>query len=322
VEKGNNLMAICLVTGGAGFIGSHLVEMLVQKGHHVRVLDNLSTGRLANLEAVLGSIEFVAGDVCDEDLVRDLMHGVDYVFHQAALASVPLSVERPLETHAVCATGTLTVLDAARRAAVRRVIYASSSAVYGDQPTSAKRETDLPSPISPYGAAKLAGESYCRAFFATYGLETVCLRYFNVFGPRQDPESPYAAVIPRFVSAIVRGEAPVVYGDGQQSRDFVYVEDVVRANLLAMDASNVGGRVFNIATGRAVSLLELLRVLEELFGFPIQPRFDPPRPGDIRQSMADITQAEQQLGYRPQISLAEGLRRAIGYYRQLAGANA
>jgi UDP-glucose 4-epimerase len=292
----------------------------VEQGHHVRLLDNLSTGRLANLEGVLGSIEFVAGDVCDEDLVRDLMHSVEYVFHQAALASVPLSVERPLETHSVCTTGTLVILDAARRAGVRRVIYASSSAVYGDQPTAAKRESDLPAPISPYGAAKLAGEIFCRAFFATYGMETVCLRYFNVFGPRQDPESPYAAVIPRFVSAIVRGASPVVYGDGHQSRDFVYVEDVVRANLLAMSASGVAGRVFNIATGRAVSLLELLQVLEDIFGFPVRPRFDPPRPGDIRQSMADITQAEQVLGYRPQVSLAEGLRRAIGYYRQLAGA--
>ncbi|MCS7238277.1 MAG: SDR family oxidoreductase [Thermoguttaceae bacterium] len=311
-------MAICLVTGGAGFIGSHLVEALVERGHIVRVIDNLSTGKLSNLERVLRNIEFVAGDVCDESLVNDLMHGVDYVFHIAALASVPRSVEAPLESHAACATGTVTILDAARRAGVRRVIYASSSAVYGDQPTAAKRETDLPQPISPYGAAKLAGEIYCLAFYATYGLETVALRYFNVFGPRQDPESPYAAVIPRFITAIVRGSQPTIYGDGRQSRDFTFVGDVVRANLLAMENPAAAGRVFNIATGRAVSLLELLGVLEEILDQEIAPIFAPPRPGDIRHSMADITLARQILGFEPVTSLIEGLRRSIGYYREIA----
>lgn len=311
-------MAICLVTGGAGFIGSHLVEALVEQGHLVRVIDNLSTGKLSNLDRVLRNIEFVAGDVCDESLVNDLMHRVDYVFHLAALASVPRSVEAPLESHAACATGTVTVLDAARRAGVRRVIYASSSAVYGDQPTAAKRETDLPQPISPYGAAKLAGEIYCLAFYATYGLETVALRYFNVFGPRQDPDSPYAAVIPRFISAVVQGGQPTVYGDGHQSRDFTFVGDVVRANLLAMETAAAAGRVFNIATGRAVSLLELLDVLSETLGQPITPVFAPPRPGDIRHSMADITLARQLLGYEPRVSLQEGLRRSISYYREIA----
>ncbi len=315
-------MAVCLVTGGAGFIGSHLVEALVERGHHVRVIDNLSTGRLTNLEAVLGAVEFLAGDVCDESLIEDLMHGVEYVFHLAALASVPRSVEAPFESHTACATGTITVLEAARRARVKRVIYASSSAVYGDQPTAAKRETDLPKPMSPYGAAKLAGEIYCQAFYVTYGLPTVALRYFNVFGPRQDPESPYAAVIPRFITAILSGRQPVIYGDGEQSRDFTYVEDVVRANLLAMESSAADGQVLNIATGKAISLLELLRVLEELLGRKIAPQFDPPRPGDIRHSMADITLAEKILNYRPLISLAEGLRRSIGYFTQLARTDA
>jgi len=309
-----------LVTGGAGFIGSHLAEALVSQGHEVRVLDNLSTGKEANMAGFRDRIEFVRGDVADRKLVGELVEGVDCVFHQAALASVPRSVERPLDTHQACLTGTVVLLDAARRAGVRRLVYAGSSSAYGDQPTSSKRESDLPLPISPYGAAKLGGEYYCQAFTATYGFETVVLRYFNVFGPRQDPDSPYSAVIPLFITAMLHGRQPVVYGDGLQSRDFTYVDNVVQANLLASRAEGVGGRVLNVANGRNTNLLTLLDVLNRLLGTQIEPRFDPPRPGDVRESMADITQARRLLGYEPQVDFEEGLRRSIDYYRQLAGA--
>jgi UDP-glucose 4-epimerase len=225
-----------------------------------------------------------------------------------------------LETHAACVTGTLTLLDAARRAGVRRLVYAGSSSAYGDQPASNKRETDLPAPISPYGTAKLAGEYYCQAFVPAYGFETVTIRYFNVFGPRQDPGSPYSAVIPLFITAMLAGRSPVIYGDGKQSRDFTYVENVVHANLLAADAPGVAGRVFNAANGRSTNLLELLDALNQLLGTRIKPRHDPPRPGDIRESMADITLARTLLGYEPQVDFHEGLRRSISYYRSIAGA--
>jgi len=312
-------MASCLVTGGAGFIGSHIVESLVERGHKVRVLDNLSTGYLRNLENVQNQIDFVEGDILNADLVAKVIRGVDWVFHQAALASVPRSVERPLETHAACATGTLILLDAARKAQVRRFIYAGSSSAYGDQPFSAKRESDLPDPISPYGAAKLAGEAYCRAFFATYGLPTVVIRYFNVFGPRQDPDSPYSAVIPLFITAILKGKRPIIYGDGGQSRDFTYVANVVHANLLAAEKEGIGGRVFNAAGGRSITLLQLLAALNEVLGTNVEPEFAPPRPGDIRESMADITAARKWLGYEPQIDFLEGLRRSVDYYRAICG---
>jgi len=312
-------MASCLVTGGAGFIGSHIVESLVERGHKVRVLDNLSTGYLRNLENVQNQIDFVEGDILNADLVAKVIRGVDWVFHQAALASVPRSVERPLETHAACATGTLILLDAARKAQVRRFIYAGSSSAYGDQPFSAKRESDLPDPISPYGAAKLAGEAYCRAFFATYGLPTVVIRYFNVFGPRQDPDSPYSAVIPLFITAILKGKRPIIYGDGGQSRDFTYVANVVHANLLAAEKEGIGGRVFNAAGGRSITLLQLLAALNEVLGTNVEPEFAPPRPGDIRESMADITAARKWLGYKPQIDFLEGLRRSVDYYRAICG---
>jgi len=312
-------MANCLVTGGAGFIGSHIVEALVERGHKVRVLDNLSTGYLKNLENVRDRIEFVEGDILDADLVTKVIQGVDWVFHQAALASVPRSVERPLETHAACATGTLVLLDAARKAKVRRFVYAGSSSAYGDQPYSAKRECDLPDPISPYGAAKLSGELYCRAFHATYGLPTVVIRYFNVFGPRQDPNSPYSAVIPLFITAILKGKRPVVYGDGLQSRDFTYVANVVHANLLAAEKDGVAGRVFNAAGGRSITLLQLLAALNEVLGTAVEPEFAPPRPGDIRESMADISAARKLLGYEPQVEFLEGLRRSVAYYRQICG---
>ena len=312
-------MRTFLVTGGAGFIGSHIAEALVERGDKVRVLDNLSTGYLSNLEGIRNRVEFVEGDLVDAPLVAKVVKGVDCIFHEAALASVPRSVEAPLDTNAACVTGTLTLLDAARRARVRRLVYAGSSSAYGDQPASSKRETDLPAPISPYGAAKLAAEHYCRAFSATYGFETVTIRYFNVFGPRQDPNSPYSAVIPLFITAMLGGRQPVIYGDGLQSRDFTFVGNVVVANLLAADAPGISGRVLNAANGKSIDLLELLDALNRLLGTDVKPVHEPPRPGDIRESMADITLARSLLGYEPRVDFHEGLRRSIDYYRKIAG---
>ncbi len=310
-------MAIYLVTGGAGFIGSHITAALVERGHTVRVLDNLSTGRCGNMASFRDRIQFFEADLLDSVAVAEAVEGAECVFHQAALASVPRSVDFPLATNAACVTGTVTLLDAARTAGVRRVVYAASSSAYGDQPTASKRETDLPAPLSPYAAAKLAAEYYCRAFTATYGLETVALRYFNVFGPRQDPKSEYAAVIPRFITAILSGGQPVIYGDGRQSRDFTFVADVVHANLLAADAPQVAGRVLNVANGSQFSLLTLLTSINDLLGTRVPPRHDPPRAGDVRESLADITLARQMLGYEPQVGFKEGLRRSIDYYRSL-----
>jgi UDP-glucose 4-epimerase len=306
-----------LVTGGAGFIGSHIAEALVRRGDRVRVLDNLSAGKRENLAGFAEHVAFVEGDVRDAALLSQLVQGVEGVFHQAALASVPLSVERPGDTHEVCATGTLRVLEAARRGGVRRVVYAASSSVYGDQPYAALRETDVPSPLSPYAAAKLAGELYCLAFYRTYGLETVGLRYFNVFGPRQDPDSPYSAVIPLFITALLQGRHPVIYGDGRQTRDFAFVGNIVQGNLLAMDAPDAVGRIVNLANGRSTDLLTLLSVLQRLLQTKIEPRHEPPRTGDIRDSLADISAARRLLGYEPVVGLEEGLRRSIDYYRSV-----
>ena len=307
-----------LVTGGAGFIGSHLVHALVERGDQVRVLDNLSTGKRRNLADVADDIELVEADLVDGAAVARAVKGVELVYHEAALASVPRSVELPLDTHAACVTGTLTLLDAARRAGVRRLIYAASSSAYGNQPCASKRETDLPDPLSPYGAAKLAAEHYCHAFSATYGFETVALRYFNVFGPRQDADSPYSAVIPLFVTALLSGKRPIIYGDGGQSRDFTFIADVVRGNLLAADAADVGGRVINLATGRTATLLTLLETLGRLLEMPIEPIFAPPRAGDVRESLADITLARQYLVYGPQFTLEAGLEQSLDYYRETA----
>ena len=254
-----------LVTGGAGFIGSHIVAALVERGDKVRVLDNMSTGTHKNLqEAAGGKAELIEADLCDAAKVKQAVAGVDTIFHEAALASVQRSVEKPLDTHHACVTGTLTLLDEARKAKVRRIVYAASSSAYGNIPASSKRETDLPAPISPYGAAKLAAEYYLGAFAALGEIETVALRYFNVFGPRQDPHGEYSAVIPRFITAMLAGKAPTVYGDGLQSRDFTYIENVVRGNLLAADAPNVSGRVINLAASHKVSLLDLIAQLNKL----------------------------------------------------------
>lgn len=304
-----------LVTGGAGFIGSHVTEALVNRGDRVRVLDNLSTGKLSNLATVRDRLEFIEADLNDEAAVGRAVAGVDCIFHEAALASVPRSVEKPLETNAACVTGTLALLDAASRAGVRRLVYAGSSSAYGDQPSTSKRETDLPLPISPYGAAKIAAELYLHAYAAMRKIETVTLRYFNVFGPRQDPNSEYSAVIPKFITLLLSGKQPTIFGDGLQSRDFTFVGDVVVGNLLAADAQGVSGRVLNLAAGRSSTLLELLEVLSRLLNTPAKPQFAPPRPGDVRESLADITLARQFLRYEPQVNFEEGLRRSIEYYK-------
>jgi len=308
---------ICLVTGGAGFIGSHLAESLVRRGDAVRVLDNLSTGKRENLSAFVRDVEFIEGDLNDLSVVERAVRGVEYVFHQAALPSVPLSLQRPLDTHRDCVTATVHLLDAARRAGVRRVVYAASSSAYGDQPFISLRESDLPHPLSPYAAAKLAGEYYCQAFFHSFGLETVGLRYFNVFGPRQDPLSPYSAVIPLFITAMLQGRQPIIYGDGRQTRDFSFVANMVHGNLLAAEAAGVAGRILNLANGRSTDLLTLLAALNRLLGMNVQPRHEPPRIGDVRDSTADITQTRRLLGYEVQVDFEEGLRRSIDYYRSL-----
>jgi UDP-glucose 4-epimerase len=308
-------MTSCLVTGGAGFIGSHIVRGLLARGNQVRVLDNLSTGHLRNLEEVSSQIEFIEGDLRDEAVVSRAVQGIEIIFHEAALASVPRSVTFPLESHAHCATGTLVLLDAARQAKVQRLVYAGSSSAYGNLPFSSKREADFPTPLSPYAATKLAAEFYCQVFYRTYGLETVCLRYFNVFGPRQDPASPYSAVIPLFIAKLLKGESPVIYGDGLQSRDFVYVENVVAANLKAAATPGAAGMTFNVGTGRSVSLLVVLEHLQRMLGTKISPQMEPSRVGDVRDSLADISQAENVLGYLPLVDLEEGLRRTVESYR-------
>lgn len=309
-------MVRCLVTGGAGFIGSHIVRGLLEAGHKVRVLDNLETGKRANLDEVLDRIDLIEGDICDPIAAKEALSGVERVFHQAALASVPLSLERPLDTHRACATGTLNMLHQSVKAGVKRFVYAASSSAYGDQPTSSKRETDLPLPLSPYAVAKLTGEYYCQAYFHSFGLETVGIRYFNVFGPRQDPESPYSAVIPLFVSRILTGQRPIIFGDGLQSRDFTYVANVVHGNLLAAERPNIGGRVINVADGGQTTLLQLLTLLSQMLGRSIEPDFQPARVGDVRESLADITLARRLLGYEPKVRLEEGIKRTIAYYRE------
>ena len=309
-------MRTVLVTGGAGFIGSHIVRALVSRGEYVRIVDDLSSGSFANLQSVASRVEFLNGSVENMELMQRAAHGVDCIFHHAAMASVPLSLERPLESHHANVTGTFTVLEAARRERVRRVVFASSSSVYGNQQSLAKRESDPLTPLSPYAAAKLGGEHYCTAFHHATGLETVCLRYFNVFGPNQDPASHYAAVIPRFIVAVLSGKRPVIYGDGLQTRDFVYVEDVVQANLLAAASAEAVGKVFNIGRGSATTILELLEFIQSETGpTKTDPDFQAGRAGDVRHSMADITSARELFGFEPHFRLVDGLKRTIDYYR-------
>lgn len=303
-----------LVTGGAGFIGSHLVERLVESGKKVRVLDDLSTGQLSNL-AKFPSVEIRQGSVVDPDLVREAVAGAEVVFHLAALASVQKSVESPAESHAVCATGTVHVLDAARRLGVRRVVYAASASAYGIPDAPVQTELTPVRPLSPYAAAKLSGEEYCQAFTATYGLETVRTRFFNIFGPRQRADSPYSGVIAIFVDALGKGKIPTIFGDGEQTRDFTYVSDVVSALLLASEKPGVAGEVFNVGTGRGTSLLQLVQALNHQMGTDLTPRHAEARAGDIRHSKADISKAERMLNYRPQVTFEEGLARTLAWYR-------
>lgn len=300
---------IALVTGGAGFIGSHLVEALVARGCRVRVLDNLSSGRRERLPKGR-AVELLVGDLRDPLTLRRATRGAEVVFHQAALRSVPRSIEDPFAYHDVNATGTLRLLLAARDAGVRRVVFASSSSVYGDQPVLPLDEDLRAQPVSPYGASKLIGEHYCANFSRHYGLETVSLRYFNVFGPRQDPASPYAAVVPRFILAALRAQPLEIHGDGEQTRDFTYVSNVVDANLAAADAPSVAGQVFNIGAGRRFSVLDVVRELEKILEWPLPVRQTPPLPG-VRDTLADISRASKHLGYAPSIGFAEGLRRTV-----------
>jgi len=310
-----------LVTGGAGFIGSNIVEELVRRGERVRILDNFSTGKRENIALFLEDIELIEGDLRCLSTVRQAAEGVDYILHQGAFPSVQRSIDNPLDTDECNVRGTLNLLVAARDAGVRRVVYASSSSVYGDTPTLPKIEDMKPAPLSPYAVSKLAGEHYCRVFYQVYGLETVALRYFNVFGPRQDPTSQYAAVIPKFVTAMLKGEQPVIYGDGEQSRDFGYVTNAVQANLLAATAPNVGGQVFNIACGQRYSLLDLVAAINRILGTDIVPLHTAPRVGDVKHSLADISRAREMLGYQAEVGFEEGLRCLIAWAGEHEGQN-
>lgn len=304
-----------LVTGGAGFIGSHLVEALTARGQAVRVLDNFSTGLRNNLAPLRPMPEIVEADLTDAAAVERAAAGVEVIYHLGALASVQRSVEAPAVTHAACATGTLHVLDAARHAGVRRVVYAASSSAYGGQSSQeGQREDALACPLSPYAAAKLAGEMYMQAFAATYGLETVCLRFFNIFGPRQRADSPYSGVIALFIAAMSEGREPLINGDGLQSRDFTYVENVVQALIKASEAPKVSGQVFNVGTGRSVTVLDLVAELNRLLGKNLVPRHGPERAGDVRYSLANIDRTRRALGYKPNVSFADGLERTLRWY--------
>ena len=309
-------MAIFLVTGGAGFIGSHLVEELVKRGEQVRVLDNFSTGKRENLSDLQEKIELVEGDIRSYHIVREVVQGVDFVLHQGALPSVPRSINDPITTNEVNVGGTLNILDAARDAGVKRVVYASSSSVYGANKALPKREDMIPQPISPYAVAKLTGEKYCHVFSRTYGLETVSLRYFNVFGPRQDPKSQYSAVIPRFVVGMMEGQKLTIHGDGTQSRDFTYVSNVVEANLLAVHAEGVSGEAFNLACGASMSLNEVVEKIAQTLDCEGNIVYGPPRSGDVARSQADISRAGKYLGYEPLVEAREGLERVVLWFRQ------
>ncbi len=304
-----------LVTGGAGFIGSNTVDELVRRGHSVVVLDDLSAGKEDNLAEVRSKITFIKGTITDLEIVRKAIHEADYVLHLAARTSVPRSVKDPLETNRVNIDGTLNVLVAARDAKVKRIVFAASSSAYGETPTLPKIETMQPSPISPYGVTKYVGELYAQVFGRCYGLENVSLRYFNVFGPRQDPSSPYSGVLSKFITAYLEDTQPVIYGDGEQSRDFTFIENVVQANLLACEAPNASGKVYNVGTGARFTLNQTVDLLRKLAGKPIATKYDPPRDGDIRDSQADITQSREILGYDPQVGFEEGLRRTYEWYR-------
>jgi nucleoside-diphosphate-sugar epimerase len=309
--KGQAMATKYLVTGGAGFIGSHIAETLLDRGESVRIFDNLSTGRQTNLSPLLSRAEFLHGDLRDFDAVKVAMTGIEVVFHQAALASIPRSIAHPAESLETNINGTQHVLLAARDAGVRRVVYASSSSVYGNTPTLPKHEQMQTHPMTPYAVQKLTGELLCAVFTRIFGLETVALRYFNVFGPRQDPTSEYAAVIPRFLTALLKGQRPMIYGDGEQTRDFTYIANVVQANLLAASSGDAVGRVMNIGCGEQISLNKVLQFAGELNGTTVKAEYHDPRPGDVRDSLADISLAIRLLGYRPIVGFREGLARTL-----------
>jgi UDP-glucose 4-epimerase len=311
-------MPVCLITGVAGFIGSSLAQALVRSGATVRGIDNFATGRRSNIEGLLGSIEFLEVDVTDADGVDRACAGVDYVFHHGAIASVPQSIESPEYTHAVNITGTLNVLQAARKAGVKRVVYAASSAAYGNQPGQPRVETMRPMPVSPYAVQKLTGEYYLSSYYEVYGLETVSLRYFNIFGPRQDPTSQYSGVLARFIMQMLKGERPTIFGDGEQARDFTYIDNVVSANLLACaaPAEKVGGRVFNVGCGEQFTLNTTYRLLQGLTGFREPANYGPPRAGDVLTSLADISAARDAFGYTPKVQYEEGLAATVAWYRE------
>ncbi len=313
-------MASYLITGIAGFIGSTLARGVLAQGNQVRGIDNFSTGRRENLTEIRGRIDLREIDLLDLKSVQEACRGVDYVFHEAAIPSVPRSVLDPLESNRANVDATVNLLVAARDAKVKRVVYAASSAAYGDTPTLPKREDMFPSPISPYAVAKLTGEYYMTSFWRCYGLETVSLRYFNIFGPRQDPTSPYSGVLAKFITQMLKQEQPVIFGDGKQSRDFTYVENVVNANLLACQApaSEIAGRVFNIATATRIDLNETCRVLKKLTGYDGDVKYEAERAGDVKHSLADLSLAQRHLGYKPTVSFEEGLRRTIAWYRSPA----
>ncbi len=309
-------MAVYLVTGGAGFIGSNITLFLVKKGEKVKVIDNFLTGKKENLSSIINKIELIEGDIRDFKTCLEATKGVDYVLHQAALPSVPRSVETPEITNDININGTLNILLASVKNKVKRVVYASSSSIYGDSPVLPKKEDMIPSPLSPYAVSKLTGEYYCKVFYKIYGLETVILRYFNVFGPHQDPDSQYAAVIPKFIKAMLKGERPVIYGDGEQSRDFTYIDNVVQANILATRAKNACGRVFNIASQESITINQLVKELNCILNKNIEPKYTVPRPGDIKHSLADISSAKQILNYSPKIKFNEGLRRTVHWFQK------
>jgi len=309
-------MARYLVTGGVGFIGSHIVEELLKRGEEVRIIDNLSTGKIDNIKDFLSEVEFLEADLRDINKVREAVEGVDYILHQAAIPSVPRSIIDPISSNSANVDGTLNLLIAAKEAKIKRVVIASSSSVYGDSQILPKSEELTPNPLSPYAVTKLVEELYARVFYQIYRLETVSLRYFNVFGPRQDPTSQYAAVIPRFITRMLRGEPPVIFGDGEQSRDFTYVKNVVEANLLASISDKVGhGEVINIACGESITLNQLVDRIDEILGTNIKPIYTEPRPGDVRHSLASINRAKELLGYTVKVSFLDGLKETINWYK-------
>jgi nucleoside-diphosphate-sugar epimerase len=308
-------MALYLVTGGSGFIGSHVVEELVNRGESVRVLDNLSTGRRENLDHIASRIEFHEVDIRDLERIRPSFTGVDYVIHLAAIPSVPRSVKDPLTTNAVNIDGTLHVLLAARDAGVKRLVFAASSSAYGDNPILPRVENQPPRPLSPYALTKLAGEYYCQLFTQLYGLESVALRYFNIFGPRQNPDSPYTGVLSLFIAAYIRGETPIIFGDGEQSRDFTYVANAVKATLLACTAPGAASKVMNVGVGESFTLNYTIKLLNEIFGIQVTAQYRSPREGDVRESLADISLARQVLGYEPDFRYEDGLRKTVVWYQ-------